>query len=108
MQKLVNWLKKNLKWIAVALFVMYVLKSCQSCSKSNELTFQKQKYEAVIDSLGIELQYKDIQIINYQDSVNVLKNQITNNNTLIESLNNDKKNYQKINERLAQKTKETK
>jgi len=108
MQRLINWFQKNMKWIAVALFVLYVLKSCQSCSKSNELAFQKQEYEAVIDSLDIELQYRDIQILNYQDSVNVLKNQVSNNNAMIESLNNDKKNYQKINESLAQKAKELK
>jgi hypothetical protein len=44
----------------------------------------------------------------YQDTVNVLRNQIENNNTMIDALNTDKKNYQRISEQLAQKQKRQK
>lgn len=81
------------------------MKCCQSCSKSNEIVFASQKYEEQIDSLKSEIQYRDNQILVYKDTVNVLRNQIENNNSLIETLNNDKQNYQRINERLAQKQK---
>lgn len=101
MQRIIKWLQKNLKWICLILFVLLVLKCCQSCAKSNEIVFEKQKSESIIDSLQSEILYKDNLILVYKDTVNVLRNQIANNNTMIESLNADKKNYQRINEQLA-------
>jgi len=101
MQKIIKWLQKNLKWICLILFVLLVFKCCQSCAKSNEIVFEKQKSENIIDSLQSEILYRDNLILVYKDTVNVLRNQIANNNTMIESLNDDKKNYQRINEQLA-------
>lgn len=101
MQRIIKWLQKNLKWICLILFVLLVLKCCQSCAKSNEIVFEKQKSEHIIDSLQAEISYRDNLILVYKDTVNVLRNQIANNNTMIESLNADKKNYQRINEQLA-------
>ena len=101
MQRIIKWLQKNLKWICLILFVLLVLKCCQSCAKSNEIVFEKQKSESIIDSLQSEILYRDNLILVYKDTVNVLRNQIANNNTMIESLNADKKNYQRINEQLA-------
>lgn len=101
MQRIIKWLQKNLKWICLILFVLLVLKCCQSCAKSNEIVFEKQKSENIIDSLQSEILYRDNLILVYKDTVNVLRNQIANNNTMIESLNADKKNYQRINEQLA-------
>ena len=108
MEKIIKWFKNNLKWICLVLFVMLTLKCCQSCAKSNEILFEKQSHEQIVDSLNKEILYRDNTIMAYQDTVNVLRNQIENNNTLIESLNIDKKNYQRINEQLAQKQKRQK
>lgn len=108
MQKIIKWLQKNLKWICLVLFILLVLKCCQSCAKSNEIVFEKQKSEQIIDSLKSEILYRDNTILVYQDTVNVLRNQIENNNTLIDALNNDKKSYQKISETLAEKEKKRK
>lgn len=105
MQKVLKWLQKNLKWICLVLFILFTLKCCQSCAKSNEIIFEKQRHEQVVDSLSHEILYRDNMIMVYQDSVNVLKNQIENNNTVIEALNIDKKNYQRLSEQLAQKDK---
>lgn len=108
MQKIIKWLQKNLKWICIVLAILLVLKCCQSCAKNNEIVFEKQRTEQIVDSLQTEIIYRDNLILVYQDTVNVLRNQIENNNTMIESLNADKKNYQRINEQLAQKDKRKK
>ena len=108
MQKVIKWLQKNLKWICIILAVLLVMKCCQSCAKSNEIVFEKQRYEQIVDSLDKEILYRDNTIMAYQDTVNVLRNQIENNNTMIDALNTDKKNYQRISEQLAQKEKKRK
>ena len=108
MQKIIKWFQKNLKWICLVLFIMLTLKCCQSCAKTNEIEFAKQSHEQVTDSLEKEILYRDTQIMLYKDSINVLKNQIENNNALIETLNTDKKNYQRISEQLAKNEKKKK
>lgn len=43
--------KKYVNWIVVILFVLFLGKSCQSCSVSNRLDWDAYNYELMIDSI---------------------------------------------------------
>lgn len=46
-----NWFKKNLRWITIILFVLFLLKSVQSCNRNMSLRIQEKKLTENCDSL---------------------------------------------------------
>lgn len=46
-----EWFGKNLKWITILLFVLFLFKSVQSCTRSMNVTSLERKTTYTIDSL---------------------------------------------------------
>lgn len=68
-----EWYKKYINYIVVGLLCLYGLKSCQSCSRQNQIEWQASKYEATIDTLNIKLQESDRTIMVLSDSIDMYK-----------------------------------
>ena len=47
-----EFIKKNLKWITLALLILFLLKSVQSCNRNTTLSIKEKDYTHTIDSLN--------------------------------------------------------
>jgi len=64
-----QFFEKNMKWITLALFLLLMFKSVQSCNRNMAINMSSKKYIEQIDSLTIEYnEYKEIA----QDSIKKL------------------------------------
>lgn len=83
-----DFFSKNMKWIALGLFFLFMLKSIQSCNRGTLLDMDKKQYIHIIDSLTIKYdRYYKLS----QDSIKELNFELRMANKNAESAN-DKAN----------------
>ena len=74
--------QKYKDWFVIGLFVLFCLKSCQSCSKSRIIEFTDKNHAIMME----ELKYKDAMIIdsleNYINTLDYRVNSLYNENQL--------------------------
>ncbi|HPI81810.1 MAG TPA: hypothetical protein PK122_01055 [Candidatus Paceibacterota bacterium] len=83
-----KWLKKNLKWITLALVFLFFIKSFQSCNRKATIRIQNKNLSEQCDSL---LQIKDQIIKEKNFIIDSLDNEILTREFLIKDLTTDLK-----------------
>ena len=89
-----NFIKKYSVFIIVGLFFLLMFKSCQSCSRANNLDFERAKTTELVDSLNGVLKTQ-------QDSIGLLNNEIMMLKEKNQSLDRINKTIEGSNEQLV-------
>ena len=92
---------KNIKWIAIILFILLTFKSCQSCTRNSTIEYNKNNYEIVIDSLNNELINMSDIIKLQHDTIEMYKFQLSIMETNNKELKESNKYYQNTNRVLV-------
>lgn len=69
---MMKYVKKYSIAIICALFLLFMGKSCQSCSRGRQLEYNKIEYSHDIDSLQKVITSKDKQLVLAEDSIKLL------------------------------------
>ena len=91
MEKLKSFYNRYVNWIVIGLIVLLSLKSCQSCSRSRQITYQQQQRTLVSDSLNHDLDIYNRKIDSLNHELNLQKEQNTQlkrENDLLRETNN--------------------
>ena len=105
--KVIEFIKKNCMWFIAALLLLLGVKSCQSCSHTQEAAFAGKAAIATMDSLKSEIQKRDDTIYLLNDSISVLNTKLGAAEAVINRLDQDKSDYKRISEQLAKRPVQT-
>ena len=92
--------KKHVNRIIVVIFILFLFKSCQSCSRKRQLEYTSYQTEQKIDSLNGVIDSCKYVISHQQDSINRYKFEISviqDNNDMLKGMN---KHFQNANKTL--------
>lgn len=67
-----NFIKKHQILLLCALFVLFLGKSCQSCSRGRQIKFNAIEHTQTVDSLQSVIVAKDKQLVLAEDSIKLL------------------------------------
>lgn len=96
-----HFFTKNLKWIAIICFVLFLFKTIQSCNRRIALDMGSSKYIEIIDSLKIQHNNYYLQS---QDSIKVLNFELKLANERVQSAEQKIEAIQATINRLRQNT----
>ncbi len=83
-----EWFKKNKNYVILALGILFLYKSVQSCNRGNSLNIKEKKYAIELNNIIT----KNDSVISLKDFViDSLETQILNRNMLIKDLSNELK-----------------
>lgn len=71
-----DWISRNIKWIAIVLFILFLFKNVQSCNRRVALNTQERRHTELVDSLRQ----------NKNSEIDSLKGVIIDKNLLITNL----------------------
>lgn len=81
-----KWLKKNLRWVTLVVFVLFVFKTIQSCNRGMSIRIQEKNMIEDCDSL---LNEKDRVITGLEDENDSLRREVTTRDFIIKDQAND-------------------
>ena len=83
-----EWLKKNLKYITIILFALFLLKSVQSCNRNMSLNTADKKHKTEVDSIKKEF---NSVILVYENEIDSLEKELVARDFMIKDLTADLK-----------------
>ena len=108
--KVFDFISKHYIAIIVCLFTLLLGKSCQSCTRKNEIMYNKYEYASKIDSLKYQSDFYHDSIISLNNRIQILTNELdgckTENIRLKDNYDNMRQinvNIQKTNNKLVNK-----
>ena len=83
-----EWFKKNKNYVILALGILFLYKSVQSCNRGTSLSIKEKKFKEEKEQL---IKFKDSIIITKVLTIDSLEDQIIQRNMLIKDLSNELK-----------------
>lgn len=96
-------IKQHWKIIAICLLsLLFLFKSCQSCSRKQEIDFYRYDSGKLIDSLRDINRIQSDSITNLNHNIDLLQNQLINCENDNKKLQEDKQHLRRINSKLIE------
>jgi uncharacterized coiled-coil DUF342 family protein len=101
MEKIITWIKGHKTLIITCLFIMLVLKGCNSCSMERRYEYNLSAYEYKIDSMQSIIDERSIDTKDLCDTIHSLRTENSILKSVISDLKSDRDHYRKINKELV-------
>lgn len=101
MKKITEFLRKNIWWVVGAFVVLFCLKSCHSCTRSNAQEYIIEEWQIKYDSIEYinECLQDSINILNYD--INTLNEYIKYERKIVENEKDANAHLRRINSNLS-------
>lgn len=97
----IEFYKKYINYIVIALIILLMLKGCQNCSNERQLEYKTIQHEQIIDSMQNIIDERSIDTKDLCDTIHSLRSENTILKEVIRDIKADKEYYKKQNRDLA-------